>query len=209
LKLDFDGVNNFEKHKKILNICKKFSYHHSDGYKEGEFFMKKHLLGFALFSFIVGTAIFIYAMLNIVNIEEVTAPNYSPNYYSKATSCWKMKHESNRTNFGSPVVEQAIFNTKSKVLNWVLNTSNSDTSVALNFFVKDENGTRYVNSIFVPAAAYRDGLVRATSSYEWLDNLGSYDNLYVIAEPISFGERGKYNLPMKFDANRATPVLLY
>jgi hypothetical protein len=171
--------------------------------------MKKHLLGFALFSFIVGTAIFIYAMLNIVNIEEVTAPNYSPNYYSKATTCWKMKHESNRTNFGSPMVKQAIFNLESKQLKWELDTSGVDAPIALNFFIKDENGTRYVNSTFVPMLAYRNGLVTATSSYEWLDNLDSYENLYVIAEPISFGERGNYNLPMKFDASKATPVLLY
>jgi hypothetical protein len=133
-------------------------------------FMKKHFWGFALFSFIVGATVFIYAMLNTVTFETVSAPIYSQTY-SPTKSCWKMTRESRIESFGSPVVKQAVFNLTSKQLRWELNTSQVDTPIALNFFIKDERGTRYVNSTIVPMSAYRDGIVRATSSYLWLDNL--------------------------------------
>ena len=68
---------------------------------------------------------------------------------------------------------------------------------------------RYINSALVPVLAYRDGSVRATSSYEWLDNLDSYENLYVIAEPIAQGEYQSKSFQHEFDASKATAVLLY
>jgi hypothetical protein len=170
--------------------------------------MKKHIFGFALFSFIVGTTGFIYAMLSIVNIEEVKVPSYTQTY-SPTKSCWKMKRETSRENLGSPLVKQATFNLASKQLRWELNTSQVNTPIALNFFIKGENGTRYVNSTFVPTIAFRDGSVNATSSYEWLNNLDSYENLYVIAEPIAHGKRGNKNFSREFDANKATAVLVY
>ena len=170
--------------------------------------MKKHIFGFALFSFIVGTTAFIYAILSIINIEEVKVPAYSPTY-SPTKSCWKMKREASRVNIGSPSVKQATFNLASKQLRWELDTSQVNTPIALNFFIKSENGMRYVNSTYVPMIAYRNGSVGATSSYEWLNNLDSYENLYVIAEPVSHSEQGYKNYSRKFDANKATAVLVY
>ncbi len=120
-----------------------------------------------------------------------------------------MKRESSRVNLGSPLVKQATFNLASKQLRWELDTSEVNTPIALNFFIKGENGTRYVNSTFVPMIAYRDGSVNATSSYEWLNNLDSYENLYVTAEPVSHGKRGYKNFSREFDASQATAVLVY
>ena len=170
--------------------------------------MKKHIFGFALFSFIVGTTGFIYAMLSIVNIEEVKVPSHSQTY-SPTKSCWKMKRETSRANLNSPLVKQATFNLASKQLRWELAASEVNTPIALNFFIKGVNGTRYVNSTFVPTIAFRDGSVNATSSYEWLNNLDSYENLYVIAEPIGQGKRGYKNFSREFDASKATAVLVY
>jgi hypothetical protein len=169
--------------------------------------MKKHFWGFALFSFIVGISAIIYGMFNVLAVEEV-GQSYTATY-SPTKSCWKMKRESSRTNFGSPMVKQAVFNLKSKQLRWELDTSEVNTPVALNFFIKDEKGTRYVNSTFVPMSAYRDNSVRATSSYLWLDNLESYENLYVIAEPVLSGAYKNKNFQPNFDARRATAVLVY
>jgi hypothetical protein len=169
--------------------------------------MKKHFFGLALFSFIFGTTIFIYSMLHIANIEEVASPNYSPTY-SKRTSCWKMKRESNRANTKSPIVRQAIFNSQTKQLKWELDTSGVNTPIVLKFFIKDEKGAHYINSRLVPAEAYQNGFVSATSFYE-LNNLDSYENLYVIAEPLSFSEQQYENFSLKFDADKATPVLVY
>lgn len=171
--------------------------------------MKKHLLGLALFSFILGTTIFVYSMFNVFNIQEVAAPNYSPNY-SRPTSCWNMKRKVNRWNSNSPIVRQAIFDSKLKQLNWELDTSGVNTPIVLKFFIKDEKGTRYINSILVPSDAYRNDSFSATSFYE-LKNLKSYENLYVVPEPVSFGEQGnkKFSFSMDFNADRATPVLVY
>lgn len=171
--------------------------------------MKKHVFGFALFSFIVGTTIFLYALLNIGSVAEIHAPAYSPTY-SRPTSCWRMKRELRSANLDLPTVKQAIFDSKSKQLKWELSAPDADTPVALNFFIKDEKGTRYVNSMFVPTNTYRVGsIVRSTSSYEWLDNLDSYENLYVVAEPILYGEYGYTINSHDFDASKATPVLVY
>lgn len=170
--------------------------------------MKKHILGFALFSFIVAATIFIYAMLGLFNIEEVTVPNYSPGY-STVKSCWKMQRDTRAANSGSPLIKQAVFNLKSKQLKWELDTTEINTPIALNFFIKDEKGTRYVNSTYVPTIAYRDGRVRATSSYEWLNNLDSYENLYVTAEPVTSRFYKNKHFRPEFNASNATAVLLY
>lgn len=171
--------------------------------------MKKHFFGFALFSLIVGTSAFIYSMFNVSSVEKVYMPvDYSN--YAQTKSCWKMKRELNKVNTTLPTVKQAIFNLETKQLKWELDAPQVKTPIALKFFVKDEYGTRYVNSVLVPVIAYRDGsVIRATSSYEWLNNLGSYKNLYVTAEPVSYGAFENKKFPVEFDASKATAVLLY
>ena len=169
--------------------------------------MKKHIIGFTLFSIIVGTAAFIYAMFNVVNVEEVFAPAYTPTYQTK--SCWKMKRDSKETNVGSPVVRQAVLDLKTKQLNWEVAAPETKSKIALHFFIKDENGTRYINSALAPETSFENGVIKATSSYLWLDNLASYENLYVIAEFTSRSDyKNKYAQP-KFDSSNATSVLLY
>ncbi len=171
--------------------------------------MNKHFWGFALFCLIVGTTAFIFAKFNVISAGKVyVTPDYST--YSQTKSCWKMKRELGRANPGSPTVRQATFDLKSKQLRWELDTSEVNTPIALNFFIKDENGMRFVHSALVPTLAYRYGsIIRATSSYEWLDNLESYENLYVTAEPISQSAYQDKNFPVEFDAGKATAVLLY
>lgn len=170
--------------------------------------MKKHYFGFALFSFIVGTAAVIYAMFNVVNVEEVPVPSYSATY-SPSKSCWKMKRELRESNIGSPIIRQAIFNLKTKQLKWELAAPETNSKIALHFFIKDENGTRYINSVLAPTFGYEYGTMKATSSYLWLDNLESYENLYITAEPVSSGAYKNKNFQPKFDASRATAVLVY
>lgn len=169
--------------------------------------MKKHIIGFTLFSIIVGTAAFIYAMFNVVKVEEVFTPAYTPTY--QRNSCWKMKRELKETSVASPVVRQAVLDLKTKQLNWELAAPLSNSQIALHFFVKDENGTRYINSAFVPKSGFENGVNKATSSYQWLDNLDSYENLYVTAEFTTWSDYQNRRLQPKFDAGRATSVLLY
>ena len=169
--------------------------------------MKKHIIGFTIFSIIVGTAAFIYAMFNIVNVEEVFTPAYTPAYQGK--SCWKMKQDLKESNVDSPVVRQAVLDLKTKQLNWELAAPQTKSKIALHFFIKDENGTRYINSALAPESGFENGVIKATSSYLWLDNLDSYKNLYVVAEFTSWSNYQNKNNPPKFDSGRATSVLLY
>jgi hypothetical protein len=169
--------------------------------------MKKHFLGFALFSFIVGTAAVVYAMFNVVNVEEVTVPNYST--YSPTKSCWKMKRQPRESYVGSPTIKQAIFNLRTRQLRWEISAPETDSKIALHFFIKGENGTRYINSVLAPTYGYEYGTIKATSSYLWLDNLESYENLYVTAEPVSTNAYKNNNFQPKFDQSKATAVLVY
>jgi len=168
--------------------------------------MKKHILGFALFSFILGAAAFVYAMFNVVRVEEVPAPTY-PQTYSSKTSCWRMKSQLRESNFGSPVIEQAVFNLRTEQFSWKLATTKTDLPIALHFFVKDSNKTRYIYSEQYIAGS-RDGELKFTSSRLSPDNLDSDENLYVIGEFVSPSERYNKNFQPEFDASRATAVSL-
>ncbi len=169
--------------------------------------MIKHYFGFALFSFIVGTTAVVYAMFNVVNVNEVTVPNYST--YSPTKSCWKMKRESRESNISSPTIRQAVFNLKTKQLKWELAAPETNSKIALHFFIKDENGTRYINSMLALSFGNESGTIKATSSHLWLDNLESYENLYVIAEPVLSGAYIDKNFLPKFDQSKAVAVLVY
>ena len=185
--------------------------------------MKKHLLGFALFSLIVGTAAFAYAMFNVVKVDEVPAPSYYQ-AYSPTKSCWKMKRNVRESNFDAPKVSQAVFNRRTEQLSLKLELPETSSEVALHFFVKDAEGTRYISSEQVLGGArgrvegkmdlqaadgeYRFGEMKVTGSYSSLDNLNSYENLYLIAESVSVSQIRNNNFQPEFDAAKAIPVLI-
>ncbi|MCA1623735.1 MAG: hypothetical protein LC768_16335 [Acidobacteria bacterium] len=166
--------------------------------------MKKHILGFALFSFIVGATAFVYAMFNVVRVKEVSAPTYSQTYSSK-TSCWRTKRQLKESNFGSPIIEQAVFNLKTKQFSWKLATAEADLPIALHFFIKDDEETRYIYSEQYVAGS-RDGELKFTNSRLSPNNLDSDENLYVIADFVPTSKRYNKNFQPEFDASRATAV---
>ncbi len=180
--------------------------------------MKKHLFGFALFSLIVGMSAFIYAMFNVVRVEEVSAPNYS--LTAPAKSCWKMKRKFKESKIGSPIVRQAVFNLARKQINLEVLLNGSENAevnlpVVFSFFQKDAKGIHYIGSehnstISNSLHESDEGLTtRITGSYDWLYNLESYSNLYVVAEfaPTRTGFT-KRNFQPEFDAYKAFPVML-
>ncbi len=185
--------------------------------------MKKHIIGFAIFSLIVGTTAFIYAMFNVVRVEEVPAPTYYQTY-SPTKSCWKMKRELRESKLDSPKVVQAVFNMKTKQLNWELVAPTIDSPIALHFFIKDKHGARYfaseknIRSLsnrgklnYTATSNSANGtskVINITSSYSWLENLTSYENLYVIAEFAQTAKISDNNFQPEFDAEKATAVLV-
>lgn len=169
--------------------------------------MKKHIIGLALFSFIVITAGFVYSMFSVARVEEVFVVTNSETY-SPTKSCWKMKRDSKQSSVGDIKVKQAVFDLKTKQLNWELAAPlREGSSIALHFFVKNADGTRYLNSALAPQTGFENGVIKATSSYEWLDRLESYENLYVVPELTTWSEFQKRQ--PKFNAEKATSVLLY
>ena len=161
--------------------------------------MRKHVLGLAVFSFIVGATAFVYAMFfgvmpitPVIETEDVSA---SP---AVKTSCWKMKRESE---IDSLKINQAVYNLQSKEFSWDIATPRSDQMLALHFFSKDERGTRYIKTETINARMAQRGVLRFNNTYQWMNKLKSLDNLYVVAEFYSDTARHP-----QFDAAHATAV---
>ncbi len=170
----------------------------------------KHIIGLALFSFIVSAAAVVYALFNVPEIvpvyEIVLTPQYVP---AQRTHC-KMKKN---TKINSIEVRQAVLDLQTKQFNWELSAPDVDEPIALHFFSKDNRGTRYIASEQVADTFSRNGVLRFSDSYEWLNKRKSYENLYVIAQFASEAENYSENYQVydnkfqpKFDAAKATAV---
>lgn len=164
--------------------------------------MKKHILGLTLFSFIVGTTAFIYAAFFrfVPDVTVAETPLSAPMYSAEKTSCWKMKR---KTKADSIKVNIAVFNLQSRKFHWEIIASRNDAIIALHFFSKDGKVTRYVNTEMVNARLTQDGVLKFNNTYQWINELKSLDNLYVIAEYESEISRHP-----NFDAAKATAVTL-
>ena len=186
--------------------------------------MRKHIVGFIIFNFIVGTSLIVAAFFyqkpkfESVVITPVTSETYT-------RSCWKGKSRF-INNTTSAKVTQAIFDSKTQELKTELFVQADDekslktTEVALHFFVKDGNSTRYLatenltnrNGVMKDSFDMSDYKnMKATflvnSSYEWLDDLESRENLYVVPEIIQNAPLYDDYTP-EFDELNATPVTL-
>jgi hypothetical protein len=175
--------------------------------------MKKHIIGLTLFSIIVGTAIFIYGMFNVVNVEEEVFVITNTQTYPTTKSCRKFKEELKDSNLNKLMVKQAVLNLQTKQFNWELATPDIDEPIALHFFSKDGNGTRYITSEQINNKFSHNGILRYSSSYNWLNKRKSYENLYVIAQfksdAVNYSENYQVygnKFQPKFDASKATAV---
>lgn len=170
--------------------------------------MNRNLWGFALFTLIFGTTVLVFNSFKVVDTDAVSAPVDYTNYARK-TSCWRMKRQSVERDFGNPLIKQAMFNLDSKQLKWELDTARTETPIALNFFIGDENGIRYLNSSLVPTSAFGNGLIEARSSFGWLNKIKYDDNLYVVAQPLTVEDLKTKNYSTNFEPEKATSVLIY
>ena len=168
--------------------------------------MKKHIFGLAVFSLIVGAAAFIYAMFNVVNVEEVFVVTNNQTHPIK--SCWKMKQESEKFIVNSVKVNQAILNLQTKEFSWEIATPETDSPISLHFFSKDGGRTRYITTEIVNDRFSRNGLLKFNNTYQWLNKRKSFNNLYVIADSDSLFEIYGEDYKPKFDAIKATAVTI-
>jgi len=160
--------------------------------------MKKHIIGLALFSFIVSAAVFIYK--NVFAVRELPPV--------KSYSVKTVTGDANRKVSKELRVEQGVYKLKSKLLVWELSAPKVNSPVVFHFFVKDEKGTRHITSGQGVASCLIDAKLEFKTYYSGLDNLKSYENLYVVPE---FGTSSKVydkGFEPKFDVDKATPILI-
>jgi hypothetical protein len=168
--------------------------------------MKQHIFGFILFTLIVGTAGLISAFFTELPSRDAVKVFDVPRTVEYKSSCWKQVKSP--TGNSSARVVQATLDQKTKQLETDLfiereASSVRSVNVSLHFFTKDAKGTHYLATEKVWLEPFFNSDNRAaqsiTSSYKWLDELGSYENLYVVAETKSSTPR--------FSESNAVPVL--
>lgn len=188
--------------------------------------MKNHIVGLAVFTFIVGAAAIVYAIFNVsetisvaevVPVSAVTENNSS----SKPTSCWNMKRKSDELNAAGLIIKQAVYNVKTKKFSWKLSVSNSElntddptilhwylptTSAVMHLFLQDEKGIR---RIYAPA-------IKESTGKETLGSLSVFDkapssnspkaNLYIMIANQRYPT--SVDNPIEFDSSKAFPVTI-
>lgn len=169
--------------------------------------MKKHIIGLMLFGFIVSATAIVYAFFNVsefAQVNEVVSVS-TPQYVSSEKTHSKMRLKS-RSN--SIEVRQAVLNIQTKEFSWELVTPQDDLMLVLHFFLKDNEGTHYITTEQQPHITMKAGKHRFnTTSFDWLSERKSYENLYVTAE--FFPEYDyTYDYQPTFDATKATAVTI-
>lgn len=175
--------------------------------------MRKHIFGFALFSFIVGVAV---AVSGWLAFKSVSIHTFELRSDAPQTKQWDycMKDRFKKSAYPNAKIEQAVLDVNTKQLTTFLSlnpraeTEEVSSAVALHFFVKNGRATRYLatENIWMNSA-FDSEKESVLSSLEWLDNLESFDNLYVVPELNDNRVSYKKN-PPRFDSANAAPVLL-
>ena len=166
--------------------------------------MKKHILGLAIFSFIVFAAAFIGGLFAFSKIDEVSMPQNLP-----------IEKTHSDLNYDSIEIKQAVFNINTKKLNFEFSAPSRDEAIELQFFSKDDRGTRYIAAEQVQNKLSGKGVLRFVNSYERLNKRSKFENLYVIArfdsDSIKASENvwaGGNTFEPKFDSTKAVPVTI-
>ena len=178
--------------------------------------MKKHVAGLVLFCFVVGSAAFIAEALDILTDRRVR-PGLGDEVRYPDVRMPVQEMKSYPVDKKLTVVRQAVINTASKELKVEL-LFNDDfvaagqkSCVRLNYFQNDKNGLRFLTSetfffFRKPTPDENKGKTAfVTSAYKWLNQLDSYENLYVTVESIGVDYDLK-NASAPFDAESAKEI---
>lgn len=188
--------------------------------------MNKHIVGFILFNLIVGTSLIIAALsYSVPKFDSVVVPATAETY---THSCWKNKSRF-INNTTSPTVTQAVFDSRKHELEIEVffqsdAKSIEDMRLALHFFVKDGDSTRFVatenlshekiditdtqdiSDIYdTSERRMQKAEVSGTFSPGWLGDLKSHENLYIVPQIVPNAPYYDGYTPVFNEAN-ATPV---
>jgi hypothetical protein len=185
--------------------------------------MKKHIAGFVLFSFILVSAAFIAKIArNLFRQSEATYVKLVKAYLQTKYGIKETEAKTGKVDKNSPRVTQAFFNLTTKQVNLELLFKNmpdfdDDNRLVLkfNYFRNNGKGVSFIHSETVRllpesvSVSYEGGKSSASivGSYEWLDNLGSYESIYVSAE-IADSYSSNNTIP-NFDADFAKEIVLF
>ncbi len=171
--------------------------------------MKKHLLGLAVFSFIVVsfavTFGFIYTK-KVRKVEEIKKPVMENDTRKKCDFSEKSNEDSSFS------ISQATLQRNSGEFNAFINGENfhSHTSIKLHFFLDDGKKTEYIGTQESQLSVINiEGKLKSGLSADLRGMLKPYDrksNFYVIAELITLKNKFDNN-QVEFNANKATSVL--
>jgi hypothetical protein len=166
--------------------------------------MKKHIIGLALFSIIVGMAAFIYAVFNVVNVEEVFTPAYTPNY--QGTSCWKMNRDLKESKLSSPLIRQATVSAESGLFIFEIGCVENLKQVNLYFYEKNEGNTNLlaIEKIDLKSSVNCKNNSSLYKNFAWAKEVNRASNIYVIARASNQENISSTN----FEESLATPVLI-
>jgi phage-related protein len=182
--------------------------------------MKKHIFGFAVFSFIVAVTVIISSFL-IFKTPAVQVNQPSVPHYSGKTYCWKYKQQREsepvaaRKETARVKIEQSVLDLKTKQLKTFLSVrpqrgseAGENYTVALHFFVKDGKSSRYVSTETVWVNSLFDSEKESLlTSLKWFENLDAQDNLYIVPEIADGWKDYKQAQPI-FDNSSAASVLI-
>ncbi len=182
--------------------------------------MNKHILGFIVFSLIFGVfaiaASFFVTLPPMPALEPVS--EVSEVVYRGKKHCDRKKRKRRPKVVSETVsvkVSQAVFDVAKKQLDTQFLVERADESsenldVVLHFFVNDGFTVQHIADEFISLNPNFDigdtSMTNNVSSFRWLNNLESRENLYVISEVRSYSRYGhdRYD----FDPLEATPVLV-
>lgn len=173
--------------------------------------MKKHIIGLAVFSFIVSAAAIVYTVFNVPKITEI------PSDYYHDVSIYKTP-TTERSKLKPQIIKQAVFDLRLKIVHITLNSNElyendyQNKTVRFDFFTKNAEGVKFIASekeTYIPQSKFYgeefDKLISLQCN--WLRRLNSRDNLYVIAK-VSSDTFNSEESPV-FDSQSATPVTLF
>lgn len=182
--------------------------------------MNKHLFGLIIFSFIVGTSAVIAGMfVKLPPIPTLSPVSETENYevYRGRKHCKHKKRKPRpkaETESATVQAVQAVYDLESKELKTQLMVERFDETsekfnVALHFFVNDGFAVQHIATEFVSVRPNFDmgdtASAISTSTFRWLENLESRENLYVIAKITDYSP-DRLSFPA-FNAAEAQPVV--
>lgn len=155
--------------------------------------MKKHILGIAIFSLIIGVSVFVYGFFV-----------YNTKMKSKVSAISEYKENVSE----QPTISQASLNFKLKKLDIKFEHENFDKPIRLHIYKNDAKNISYLNTFYIRNSSDLYNLTKLTDYYYgWLFNESENNNYYVIAEYESNSTFFE-NKPPMFREHKAHSVLV-